>query len=262
MKYFALSFDLEEFDIPLEFGKKIDKEEMFEISFRGTKEILNLLEKYNTKSTFFVTKAFYQKYPKLITDISKTHEIALHGEHNKNYAKINEDEALESLEQTKSLIERGIKKKITGFRAPRMLPPNYNVLKEIGIKYDASLHPTYIPTRYNNLFKPRKIFRKEGIKIIPTSVAPFIRLPITYLWFRNFGLNYTKICTNLCSLTDTYGNIYFHPWEFISLKNQEIPKIFKKNTGKKMIIMLDKYIRWLKKKRVNFVTLDELSKLF
>lgn len=259
MKYFCLSFDLEEFDIPLEFNTYINKEDMLNISLEGTKNILSLIEKYKIKSTFFVTTDFYRRYPDLIKNISKIHEIASHGEHNKDYNKMKDNEIIESIKQNKLLLENGIKRKITGFRAPRMLILKHSILRKANIKYDASLHPTYVPGRYNHLFRSRKISRKEGVMVIPTSVSPFTRTPMTWLWFRNLGLKYAKICTNLCFLTDSYVNIYFHPWEFVSLTNWKIPTIIKRNTGKIIYNKLDKYISWLIRKRVNFITLNELA---
>jgi len=260
LKYFCLSFDLEEFDIPKEIGKDINKEESFKISLEGTKKILDLLKKHNIKATFFVTTEFYRKYPQLIKEISKTHEIACHGEHDKDYGKISENESFKSVKQNMLLLKKGIKKNVIGFRAPRMSSPQYKVLKKAGLKYDASLHPTYVPRRYNHMFSPRKVFKREEITIIPTSVTPILRLPITWLWFRNLGLSYSKMCTRLCFLTDSYVSIYFHPWEFVSLSKLNIPTLFKRNTGEALCNKLRKYIIWLVNKNVNFVTLGDIAK--
>ena len=38
MKHILLTFDLEEFDLPLEFGHAISKEQIFEISKKGLKK--------------------------------------------------------------------------------------------------------------------------------------------------------------------------------------------------------------------------------
>lgn len=262
MKYFCLSFDLEEFDIPLEFGKNINKDEMFNISLEGTKKILELIKKYDIKATFFVTTGFYQMYPELVMAISKTHEIACHGEHCKDYSKLEENEIFNSIQQNKLLLEKGIKKKVAGFRSPRMLATDSHIVKKTGIEYDASLHPTYIPGRYNHFFASRKIFKRGGLTMVPASVVPFVRMPFAWLWFRNLGLTYAKMCTKLCFLTDPYANIYFHSWEFMPLTNWDVPSIFKRNTGKIVYNKLDKYICWLIHKKVKFLTLNELSKKF
>ena len=262
MKYFCLSFDLEEFDLPREYEIDISDDDMFKISLEGTKRVLDLVKKHSIKATFFVTTGFCKKYPALIKSLSKVHEVACHGEHGKDYSKMEKNEAAKSIKQNKLLLEKVIKKKVTGFRAPRMSSPDYELLKKVGFEYDASLHPTYVPGRYNNLLKPRKIFNENGMIIIPTSVTPVVRAPITWLWFRNFGLAYAKTCTRLCLLTDPYVNIYFHPWEFVSLSEWDIPLMFKRNTGKAVYNKLDKYISWLIHKKVRFVTLNDLLKKF
>ncbi|WP_431198913.1 hypothetical protein ACRQ5D_00135 [Mucilaginibacter sp. P25] len=48
-----LGFDVEEFDMPFEYGKSIPFDEQLEISTRGTNTILKLLGQKNIKVTFF-----------------------------------------------------------------------------------------------------------------------------------------------------------------------------------------------------------------
>src|SRR3990167_9371348 len=181
MKKIALSFDVEEFDLPREFNSDIDDEEMYQISYYGCKKLLNLLD---VPATFFVTANFAKKYPKLIKEISEKNEIGLHADEHKD----------------KKEIEKIINKKIKGFRAPRFYPPDYKLLKKLGFEYDSSLNPCFIPGRYNNMFKKRKIHFNEGLKVIPASVYPVIRFPMTFLCFRffnRFSLVYEKIGTVL-----------------------------------------------------------------
>jgi len=47
-----LTFDLEEFDIPLEFGGVISFEDQLSLSAIGAKKILELLREKNVKATF------------------------------------------------------------------------------------------------------------------------------------------------------------------------------------------------------------------
>ena len=53
-----LSFDIEEFDMPFEYGKTISFEDQMSISIEGTSLILDLLEKHQIKATFFSTVIF------------------------------------------------------------------------------------------------------------------------------------------------------------------------------------------------------------
>ena len=251
MKYILLSFDLEEFDLPREFNIEINDEEMYKISYEGCNNLLKIL---NVKSTFFVTANFARKYPKLIKKLSKKNEIGLHGdEHKDNYLKLSEEEVFIKLKKSKETIEKIISKKIKGFRAPRLQFDKYNVLKKLNFEYDSSYIPSYAPGRYNNLFGKRKIFIKDGIKVIPISVIPICRLPLAWYALRNSGLWYWKLGTifneEIC--------LDFHPWEFIDIRKYNIPFLFKRNTGKYLELKLENYIKWCLKKNYNFVTFSD-----
>ncbi|MEI9920206.1 MAG: hypothetical protein WDO14_15635 [Bacteroidota bacterium] len=55
-----LSFDIEEFDVPVEdYGVKISLEQI-KISAEGTLTILDILHNYKVKATFFSTVTFAQ----------------------------------------------------------------------------------------------------------------------------------------------------------------------------------------------------------
>lgn len=64
-----LSFDIEEFDMPFEYGKTISFEEQIAISIQGTTAILDLLQKHNAKATFFSTVTFAINAPDVIKKI-------------------------------------------------------------------------------------------------------------------------------------------------------------------------------------------------
>lgn len=258
MKYFCLSFDLEEFDIPIEFGIKIKEEDTLRESFEGTKKIMNLLDELKVGATFFVTAKFAEKFPSVIQRLSEKHEIALHGyKHDSNYKTMAYDAAFAELSKAKRIIERIISKRIYGFRSPRSICPDLKVLKDLGISYDASLHPTYIPGHYNNFFKKRKPYIQENIVRIPTSVTPLIRSPFTWLWFRNLGLTYAKLCTKAATFTEDYVSIYFHPWEFQNLKSYALPNYIQRNTGQNLERNLKEYILWCLKNKFRFTTIEE-----
>jgi len=252
MKQILLTFDIEEFDLPLEFGVKITEEEQFETSRIGTEKILELLDKNNVKATFFISAKFASKYPSLIKKISEKHEIGLHClEHKDNYQDMEEKEIFERLSKGKEIIEKIINKRLNGFRSPRFQSPNYNILSRIGIIYDSSLHPTYIPGRYNNFFSKRTIFSKNNMKIIPLSVSPILRLPLFWLAFRNFPLFYSKYITNK---NKKYVCLIFHPWEFTNINDKNIPWLIRRNTGEKLIKKLQKYIEDYRKYKFNTIS--------
>jgi hypothetical protein len=59
---------------------------------------------------------------------------------------------------------------------------------------------------------------------------------------------------------DGYLNIYFHPWEFTELGDQErfgFPGYVSRNSGRKMIERMDQFIGALKLKNYSFSTISE-----
>src|SRR3989344_5165266 len=77
-KKILLSFDIEEFDIPEEYGIKVNDKEKFMVSLEGFNRILKLLDKINIKATFFTTANFALNNPEIIREASKKHEIGSH----------------------------------------------------------------------------------------------------------------------------------------------------------------------------------------
>jgi len=68
-----LTFDLEEFDLPHEFGCPISDEDQINISNNGLQRLVALLSKYNIHATFFTT-AFYASRNKEIFGLEQTVE--------------------------------------------------------------------------------------------------------------------------------------------------------------------------------------------
>jgi hypothetical protein len=268
-KKILLTFDIEEFDLPLEYNPAISEKEQLAISKKGLLKILDLLNKHNIKATFFVTAKFALSNKRLIKMLSKKYEIAFHGfSHKDDYLNTRKDTLLRRLRKGKQVIENIIGKKVNGFRAPRFFRAKrfpfqkIMMLSDIGFKYDSSLHPTWIPGRYNNFFAERRIKKYRRIIEIPVSVTPVMRLPLFWLAFRNFGLGYTKFCTHLCFLDSSYVMLLFHPWEFIELNelNLKLPFYIKRNAGKLLYEKLYCYISWAKMKGYEFNTITSFLK--
>jgi len=258
-----LTFDLEEFDLPLDLcGIPIEESEMYEITYSGMKKVSTLLDRTGVKTTFFTTTTFGEKYPKLIRKLQKRgHEIAFHGyRHNQKYSRMRQSDAYNLIKEGKRILEDIIGKEIIGFRSPWLFTLSPAILKKIGFEYDSSMHPTWVPGHYFNLWTPRSMSYVDGVKILPISVTPLIRLPFSWLWFRNFGLWYAKFCTRLCVLDQPYVNIYLHPWEFVDLSKHKdcskLPLIIKRGTGGKMGAIVDDYIRWCRKGGLNPMTVE------
>ena len=97
----------------------------------------------------------------------------------------------------------------------------YEIIKKAGFEYDSSLHPTWVLGFYFNLFAKRKPYVEKGLKIIPITVVPFFRIPISWFWFNLYPLWLTKIFTKFCLIGQNEINIFFHGWEFNKINKLE-----------------------------------------
>lgn len=247
-----LSFDIEEFDMPFEYGKDISFEEQMEISIRGTQIILDLLDKHQIKATFFSTVVFAQNAEAIIERIKNSgHEIASHGYYHSKFE-------IEHLKSSKTALEKITNQEIKGYRMARMMPVDELEVEKAGYLYNSSINPTFLPGRYNNLNKPRTYFKESGVWQLPSSVSPLLRFPLFWLSFHNLPLNLYTWLAEITYRKDKYLNIYFHPWEFTNLSDKHkfgFPNYVSKHTGAQMIQRMDAFIQKLKDKNYNFHTI-------
>ena len=236
-----LSFDLEEFDIPEEYGQKLDKQTQLSVSNLGLKPLLALLSKYNVQATFFITAYYAENHPELVKEISLKHEIASHAYYHSTFK-------TEDLRNSKLKLEEISAQEVIGFRFPRLRQVSKGELKKAGYLYDSSLNPTYLPGRYNHLNKPRTIFAEEEIIEIPTSVVPVIRFPLFWLSFKNLPLPIINLLSAYTLRKDHYLCLYFHPWEFADIRSYQLPGYIKNNSGNTMLSKMEKYLHFLKGK--------------
>ena len=111
-----LSFDIEEFDVPLENGVDISFSEQIRISTEGTLRILDILNKYKIKATFFCTAQYAKNAREIMKKIvNDGHELASHGYYHSNFEVSHLGESKEYLEALSGC-------NISGFRMARMMP--------------------------------------------------------------------------------------------------------------------------------------------
>lgn len=248
-----LSFDVEEFDLPLEYGKQLSFSEQLSVSTKGTLIILDLLKKVNIKATFFVTAHYAVNQPQIISMIvNDGHELASHGYY---HSKFTDAHLLES----KLVLERISGSLVKGFRMARMMPVDLLKLKQSGYTYNSSINPIWIPGRYNNLNKPRTWFFEKGIFQLPSSVSPLIRFPLFWLSFHIMPMQFIKWLSFRTYKKDKYLNIYFHPWEFTDLTHEKlgIPYYISKNSGDAFVLRIQNFILSAQKKGIEFGTIGQ-----
>jgi peptidoglycan/xylan/chitin deacetylase (PgdA/CDA1 family) len=240
MNKILLSFDLEEFDIPEEYGQTLSAEEKLDRSREGMNLLLPLLEKLDIRATFYTTAFFAEANPDLVRKISERHEIASHGFYHSAFKDAD-------IQDSKDSLERITGKPVMGFRMARLQPVNETLIAKAGYVYNSSLNPTWIPGRYNNLNKPRTPFLLKSIVQLPASVATFFRIPLFWISFKVLSERlYHRLALNALRRSH-YLNIYFHPWEFTDLSGYRIPAYTKKTDGIELLQRLESLLRMLKK---------------
>lgn len=251
-----LSFDIEEFDMPLEYKGRIPFEKQISISQTGLERILNILKKHQVKATFFSTVVFAENSRPLIERLlNEGHELASHTWFHSDFEE-------KHLKESKDRLEELFSAKVTGLRMPRMMPVSKNAVEDAGYSYNSSINPTFLPGRYNNLKVSRTYFKEGKVTQIPASVSPNFRIPLFWLSFHNFPLSFYKKLASDTLKKDRYLNVYFHPWEFAEIKDEafKLPGFTVKNSGQDMGERFEEFISWLKNKKYNFGTFQEFQK--
>jgi len=153
-------------------------------------------------------------------------------------------------------LEEIIQKPVKGLRMPRMRQVRVGDINEAGYSYDASIHPTWLPGRYNNFNLPRTNYREQGLIRVPASVSPNFRIPLFWLSFKNFPYAlYIRLALQTLR-KDGYLSLYFHPWEFTNITAFGLPKYTTKGSDNEL---LDKLYRLLNdlNKQAEFVTMGD-----
>ena len=249
-----LSFDIEEFDLPEEYGASVAEEEKFSISELGTRNILEILECCKIRATFFVTGKFAQKFPDIIAKmVADGHEIASHGMDHSRFE-------VADLLLSRQLLEKLSGKPITGFRMARLAEVDKCDILNAGYEYESSLNPVWLPGRYNNFSAPLKPFQEKcSLWQFPASAIPVVRFPLFWLSFKNLPLGFYLFLCKIAMRSLGFFNMYSHPWEYNAAsadKKWQIPGYITRHAGQEQCRRLECLIEYFKK-RAEFVTFEE-----
>ena len=246
----VLTFDVEEFDLPLEYNGMISEEEMMAVGKKGLDAITTLIQQNNITTTLFTTAHFADQFPEEIKKLSDCHEIASH-----TYFHTHFDIA--DLKKSRLRLEEITCKEVVGLRMPRFKKVDIEDIKKAGYQYDSSINPFWLPGRYNNLHLPKKIYTESDMVRVPITVTPNLRIPLFWLAFKNLPLNIYKTLAIKSLKKYGYINLYFHPWEFTPLDKYPLPSYIKKDAGERMLEKLNELISYLKNNG-EFITMREL----
>ena len=245
-----LSFDIEEFDAPLEHGVELPFEEQMRTSVEGTRKILACLARHRVKATFFCTANFALHAKDLILDIQKGgHEIASHGFYHSSFETAD-------LRKSKEALEELTGQPVNGFRMARMMPVEEEEIHKAGYLYNSSLNPTCIPGRYNHLGQPRTHFMKDVVLQLPASVTPIVRFPLFWLAYHNLPATLYRKLALWTWKEDGYFLTYFHPWEFSARLREPafgVPGYLTHCSGTDLQRKFIRLLEWLKARVVRYL---------
>jgi hypothetical protein len=187
-----------------------------------TLHILNMLNRYRRKVTFFVVSEIFDWYPDLIRRIEEHgHEIAYHTCTHR-YIESKQD-LVGEIGQSKGFIEEF---QPIGFRAPegRMEIEHLKVLAEYGFEYDSS--------SYGNFDTSSTIY---GVREIPISTFRFFNLssnlnppqgitkkllhrelPLGSGFFMSALGPVARVLPNLLSFHNKVPVLFVHPWQIVT----------------------------------------------
>jgi peptidoglycan/xylan/chitin deacetylase (PgdA/CDA1 family) len=245
-KPLLLSFDAEEFDLPAEFGRPLAPKRQLDATTSGIDRLLPVLAGHGVRATFFVTGALARARPASVRALAAAgHEVAVHGlDHADDYGRIPEPTAIARLRAARAIVEATSGQAAEGIRTPRLLCCPAARLRAAGFAYDASLHPTWVPGRYNRIRDPRHPWHDDGILRLPISVIPVVRWPVSFVWYRAAGALLGRWMAHLAASGSPYLHLYFHPWEAVDIRPLGVPRWLAFRTGDRFLAALDDLLTW------------------
>lgn len=163
----------------------------------ATHRILDLLQKYDIRSTFFIPGHTAETYPDIVREIaSRGHEIGLHGYCHEPVSSLSREEERAVVMRSQEIITRVTGAEVRGYRTPSLDFTRHTVeiLLEAGLEYDSSLMgDDYSPYFVRIADKPNRdvkyeFGRESDLVEIPVSWSqddyPYLE------WFKSDGVVY------------------------------------------------------------------------
>jgi polysaccharide deacetylase family protein (PEP-CTERM system associated) len=226
-----LSFDIEEHFQVSGLAAAISRDQWDSFPSRvesSTLKVLDILERHNTKATFFILGWIAERHPKLIEAIDKAgHEIANHGFDHKLVYDMTVEQFADDVKRTDTFLKEITGKEVLGYRAPSFSigagdNDQFKALADLGYKYDSSLFPMkhfrYAAAESVPL-SPFDIKLANGFSLreFPMTVINFLgrRIPAGGGgYFRLYPDFFLRRNIRKVAKQGRPAIIYLHPWEF------------------------------------------------
>jgi peptidoglycan/xylan/chitin deacetylase (PgdA/CDA1 family) len=205
--------------------------------------LLRLFDRHDVAATFFVVGGLAQTYPECVRRIADSgHEIASHSQSHRSLLELNGEAIEGEIGQSKRTIEAIIDTDVTGFRAPtcRVDDRVYRALGAAGYQYSSSVMPSLpVPGFYSRRYPftgPTEVTTDQGTVVEwPLAVEPTVRLPISGAWIRLLGRRYALGGIRRVVARDRPVLTYSHPWEFVRIDAESLPRRTRIRTGDWMV---------------------------
>ena len=254
-----LTFDIEEWFHILDNDSTKSENEWKNFSSRihsNMDVIYEILEKTDTKASFFVLGWIAEKYPEVVREIkSRGYEIGSHTHMHQLVYKQGRDEFYNDVERSIKTLEDISGDKVRIFRAPGFSITEKNkwafeVLYELGIEIDSSVFPAGRAhgglKSYGSAEATLLEYNGVTLKEFPINTHSVMNNPFVFSgggYFRLFPYNYVK----KLSRKSDYIMSYFHPRDFDYkqpvIKDLSMIRKFKSYVGLKHC--KTKLIKWL-----------------
>ncbi|HZW03749.1 MAG TPA: DUF3473 domain-containing protein [Anaerolineaceae bacterium] len=190
---------------------------------RNTYRLLELMEEYGVRATFFVLGEVARAYPQLITAIADAgHEIGVHGDRHKNIQRLTPLQFAAEIDAALEAIRPLVSQLIIGHRAPYFSINARNlwaldVLWEKGFCYDSSFFATR-NTLYGYPGSPRFPHRTDhgNLYEFPVSTLRWARATLPAgggFYLRLLPYAYTAAAIRGINRAGHPAVLYLHPWE-------------------------------------------------
>jgi polysaccharide deacetylase family protein (PEP-CTERM system associated) len=227
----ALTIDVEDYFQVSAFAPHIDRADWDNRECRverNVHRILDMLDRHNTKATFFTLGWVAQRYPQLVKEIvHRGHELASHGYGHERASDLTEEAFLEDIHSAKVLLEDLAGLEVRGYRAPSFSIGTGNLwafdcLANTGHRYSSSIYPI-AHDHYGMPDSPRFVYEvRPGLLEVPiTTLRAFGRnFPSSGGgYFRLLPYALSRWMLQRVNSTDRQpGIFYFHPWEIDALQ--------------------------------------------
>ena len=248
-----LSFDVEEFDVPNDFGGAVPDAEQLARGREGFERMLELLDELDVTATLFTTARIGDHCADLLRTAAGRHEIASHGV---RHDRFDPGDLARSRTQLASIA--GVP--VDGFRMARLQPVDAAEARRSGYDYDSSENPIRLPGRYDNRHLPRVPRIEEDLVRIPISTTPRRRLPLFWLAFRHLPRAMLRSGLSRALAADGHLVLFFHPWELLELRRSPhpLPRVIRHGGGRRLAARIREELGRLKD-RAEFTGMRELA---